>query len=412
MPTGSVKWFSSTRGFGFIAPDGGGKDIVLQSAAEERAGPKSLNDTRKLACDLPSGRDGRGSAGELRLLWRGADKGRPQGRPDRKAGKSFACACRVPCVRRGPKPPASARPAPGGRASPAGSGAGLRCAWTCRSSGNRRARVGKRRAFPGPARTDVRTFAAAMAGAIAPATSARHPHAGGPKPPASARPAHGGRFSPAGPGAGLCWCGWRGSWWQRSARAGKRSTFPVPARTGGGRSESETPTPLLWQGPSPLPQRCADPMPAGGPKPPASARPAHGGRFPPAGSGAGLRCAWTCRSTGNRLARAGKRMRFLVPPAPTYAHSPLLWQGPSPLPQRHIDPTPAGGPKPPASARPAPGGRWPLLVRVAWVFVAASRAGWGNAMRFLIPPGEAVFLSVPGSPAHLAGAIAPATAPR
>ncbi len=55
--------------------------------------------------------------------------------------------------------------------------------------------------------------------------------AGGPKPPASARPAPGGRFSPAGSGAGLCRCGWHGSWWQRSARAGKRSAFPHPART-------------------------------------------------------------------------------------------------------------------------------------------------------------------------------------
>ncbi len=67
-----------------------------------------------------------------------------------------------------------------------------------------------------------------------------------------------------------------------------------------------------WQAPSPLPQRPADPWPAGGPKPPASARP--GGREAPAGSGAGLRCAWTCRSKGHRLARAGKRMRFLFPP--------------------------------------------------------------------------------------------------
>jgi hypothetical protein len=86
--------------------------------------------------------------------------------------------------------------------------------------------------------------------------------AGGPKPPASARPAPGGRFSPAGSGAGLCRCGWHGSWWQRSARAGKRSAFPVPART-----DKSTFTP-------------ADPTPAGGPKPPASARPTPGGRWP------------------------------------------------------------------------------------------------------------------------------------
>jgi hypothetical protein len=117
--------------------------------------------------------------------------------------------------------------------------------------------------------------------------------AGGPKPPASARPALGGRFSPAGSGAGLCWRGWHGSWCQRSARAGETHAFPFPARRGRGRSESEPPAPLQWQGPSPLPQRHADPWPAGGPKPPASARPALGGRFSPAGSGVGLCwCGW------------------------------------------------------------------------------------------------------------------------
>jgi hypothetical protein len=56
--------------------------------------------------------------------------------------------------------------------------------------------------------------------------------AGGPKPPASARPAPGGRFSPAGPGAGLCRCGLQGYWWQRSARAGKRMRFLFPPGLG------------------------------------------------------------------------------------------------------------------------------------------------------------------------------------
>jgi hypothetical protein len=152
------------------------------------------------------------------------------------------------------------------------------------------------------------------AGAIAPATSTRCPHASrGPKPPASARPAPGGRFPPAGSGAGLSWCGLHGSWWQCSARAGETHAFPFPARRGRGRSESEPPAPLPWQGPSPLPQRPADPWPAGGPKPPASARPAPGKRFSPAGSGAGLRCSCTCRSTGHCPARAGKRSAFPVP---------------------------------------------------------------------------------------------------
>jgi CspA family cold shock protein len=68
MPTGTVKWFNSTKGFGFIAPDDGGKDIFVHISAVERAGLKGLNDNQKVGFELQSGRDGRESAGELRLL--------------------------------------------------------------------------------------------------------------------------------------------------------------------------------------------------------------------------------------------------------------------------------------------------------------------------------------------------------
>jgi hypothetical protein len=110
---------------------------------------------------------------------------------------------------------------------------------------------GKRSAFPFPARRgvsfdcalrdrsgqgateDVPPSPLALAGAIAPATAPRFPMpAGGPKPPASARPALGGRFPPAGSGAGLCRCGWQGSWGQRSAPAGETHAFPGPAPRG------------------------------------------------------------------------------------------------------------------------------------------------------------------------------------
>ena len=85
-----------------------------------------------------------------------------------------ATALRCPLSSRGPKPPASARPAHGGRFSPAGSGAGLRCSWTDRSTEHRRARAGETRvAFPVPARTDESTVTVPMAGAIAPATAPR-----------------------------------------------------------------------------------------------------------------------------------------------------------------------------------------------------------------------------------------------
>ncbi len=68
MPTGTVKWFNATKGFGFIAPDGGGKDVFVHISAVERAGLTGLNDNQKVAYELQSGRDGRESAGDLKLL--------------------------------------------------------------------------------------------------------------------------------------------------------------------------------------------------------------------------------------------------------------------------------------------------------------------------------------------------------
>jgi cold shock protein len=68
MPTGTVKWFNSTKGYGFIAPDNGGKDVFVHISAVERAGLKGLNDNQKIGYELQSGRDGKESAGDLRLL--------------------------------------------------------------------------------------------------------------------------------------------------------------------------------------------------------------------------------------------------------------------------------------------------------------------------------------------------------
>jgi CspA family cold shock protein len=68
MPTGTVKWFNATKGYGFIAPDDGGKDVFVHISAVERAGLKGLNDNQKIGYELQSGRDGRSSASDLKLL--------------------------------------------------------------------------------------------------------------------------------------------------------------------------------------------------------------------------------------------------------------------------------------------------------------------------------------------------------
>jgi CspA family cold shock protein len=68
MPTGTVKWFNTTKGYGFIAPDEGGKDVFVHISAVERAGMTGLADNQKVSYELIEGRDGRQSAGELQAL--------------------------------------------------------------------------------------------------------------------------------------------------------------------------------------------------------------------------------------------------------------------------------------------------------------------------------------------------------
>ncbi|QFU09406.1 Cold shock protein CspA [Rhodobacteraceae bacterium THAF1] len=68
MPTGTVKWFNTTKGYGFIAPEGGGSDVFVHISAVERAGLTGLSDNQKVQYELISGRDGRDSAGDLQPL--------------------------------------------------------------------------------------------------------------------------------------------------------------------------------------------------------------------------------------------------------------------------------------------------------------------------------------------------------
>lgn len=67
MPTGTVKWFNSQKGFGFIQPDGGGTDVFVHISAVERSGMSGLNEGQKISYEIVADRkSGKSSAGNLR----------------------------------------------------------------------------------------------------------------------------------------------------------------------------------------------------------------------------------------------------------------------------------------------------------------------------------------------------------
>jgi CspA family cold shock protein len=68
MPTGTVKWFNDAKGYGFIAPDDGGKDVFVHISAVEHAGLTSLPEDMKVGYELREGHDGRASAVELKSI--------------------------------------------------------------------------------------------------------------------------------------------------------------------------------------------------------------------------------------------------------------------------------------------------------------------------------------------------------
>jgi CspA family cold shock protein len=68
MATGTVKWFNATKGYGFIEPENGDKDVFLHISAIERAGLNSPTEGQKLQYELETGRDGKTSAGDVSYL--------------------------------------------------------------------------------------------------------------------------------------------------------------------------------------------------------------------------------------------------------------------------------------------------------------------------------------------------------
>lgn len=65
MPNGTVKWFNPTKGYGFIAPDTGGKDVFVHISAVQKAGMRTLNEGQKLSFEIEQQQNGRAAAVSL-----------------------------------------------------------------------------------------------------------------------------------------------------------------------------------------------------------------------------------------------------------------------------------------------------------------------------------------------------------
>ena len=68
MPNGTVKWFNTKKGFGFIEPEDGGKDVFVHISAVQAAGMKTLEPDQKVEYELEDGKDGKVSAGNLKAI--------------------------------------------------------------------------------------------------------------------------------------------------------------------------------------------------------------------------------------------------------------------------------------------------------------------------------------------------------
>ena len=67
MASGTVKWFNAQKGYGFIQPDDGAKDVFVHISAVERAGLGSLNENQKVTFELERGQQGKTSAVNLQV---------------------------------------------------------------------------------------------------------------------------------------------------------------------------------------------------------------------------------------------------------------------------------------------------------------------------------------------------------
>lgn len=68
MPVGTVKWFNATKGYGFIAPEDGSKDVFVHISAVERAGLSGLREGEKVSFTLEQGRNGKTAATDLKVV--------------------------------------------------------------------------------------------------------------------------------------------------------------------------------------------------------------------------------------------------------------------------------------------------------------------------------------------------------
>jgi len=68
MSTGTVKWFNAQKGYGFIQPDDGSKDVFVHISAVEKAGIGSLQEGQKLSFEILPGKQGKSSAENLRAV--------------------------------------------------------------------------------------------------------------------------------------------------------------------------------------------------------------------------------------------------------------------------------------------------------------------------------------------------------